>query len=242
MVCSVALLSACGSDKGSSGAATTPATATTSTAAPQPTTAATEPTVTIATVVSPTDASTESPATEPTPTAGADTTEPTSGSTPSSAASADEFKEVAPPKVPTTSAPIAASGTQPDGVYYATVADNGDPLPADGAVVLEFVQLFRGDDCTAHFGTADTDSCVNDYGVVKDPTAAVEVPLGSQYITVSDAATQKSYQVTGTELYGLLHGDAPAAGAPDGYTYTGFGYVVTVAGGKVTRMEQWWTP
>lgn len=245
LLCSVALLTACGSNKSSTGAAsTTPATATTSTAAPVPTAA---PAVTAATVVATTSsAGTESTIAHTASTTAVHTTDATvtSGSTGStSATSGDGFKEVAPPTVPTTSAAIKSPGTQPDGVYYATVADNGQPLPADGAVVLQFVQLFRGDDCTAHFGAAATDSCVNDYGVVNDPTAAVEVPLDSQYITVSDAATQKSYRISGTELYGLLHGDDPAAGkAPAGYAYTGFGYIVTVSGGKVTRMEQWWTP
>ena len=48
--------------------------------------------------------------------------------------------------------------------------------------------------------------------------------------------------VRGIELYSLIHGDAPSAGAPSGYTYVGFGFMMTISSGKVTRLEQWWTP
>ena len=60
--------------------------------------------------------------------------------------------------------------------------------------------------------------------------------------SVVDAATQQSYRVSGPELYRLISGEQPAAGAPDGYFYSGFGYLVTFSGGKITRLEQWWTP
>jgi hypothetical protein len=135
-----------------------------------------------------------------------------------------------------------ADNTHPDGVYYATVTEGGDPPPAEGSVVFELVQLFVGPDCTAHFGSDDPDLCVNDYGVETDPTSTIEVPLDKQYVSVADAATQKSYKISGKELYGLIHGDDPSAGAPEGYVYSGFGYFLTISGGKVTRLEQWWTP
>lgn len=125
-------------------------------------------------------------------------------------------------------------------MYYATITEGG--TPSSGSVVFELVQLFVGADCTAHFGIEDEDACVNDYGVETKPTTSLTVPLSSQYITVADAATQQSLQITGTELFNLIHGDDPAAGAPVGYVYSGFGYLLTVKGGSVTRLEQWWTP
>lgn len=238
------LATACGSDGTSKGGAnTTPVTATTSTAAPQSTLApaSTTPASTVPVTAAPTTAAHAAATTVPAAptTAAVATTAPATTAAPSTAA---EYHEVKPPSVPSTSAPVLADNTHPDGVYYATVTEGGDPPPAVGAVVFELVRLFVGPDCTAHFGTADPDLCVNDYGVETNPTSTIEVPLARQYVSVADAATQKSYQISGHELYGLIHGDQPTAGAPNGYVYSGFGYFLTVAGGKVTRLEQWWTP
>ena len=249
LACSLALFGACGSDGGaSSGVNTTPATATTSTAAPQSTVAvATVPTssapIAVATVAPTSDATdhtTES--TDDTDTSAARTTSTIAGVSTTDASSRVEYATVTAPVVPTETAAIRADNTHPDGVYYATVTEGGDPPPAVGSVVFELVQLFTGDACATHFGPEDQDSCVNDYGVETDPTSTIEVPLADEYITVADAATQASLRISGAELYGLLHGDDPSAGAPKDYLYSGFGFIVTVAGGEVTRLEQWWTP
>ena len=109
-------------------------------------------------------------------------------------------------------------------------------------MVFEIVQLFVGEACFEHFGEEDEDACVNDYGVETDPTAFIELPLAHQYITVVDAATQLSYQVSGHELYNLILGEVPSEGAPPDYMYSGFGFLMTFADGEVTRLEQWWTP
>ena len=235
------LATACGSDGSSkTGADTTPVTATTSTAPPvSTTTLAPVPTTPIAPIetVAPTTTA-KTAATIPV----TDATDVTNTTSRNTTAAAAEYREVTPPTVPSTSASVPADNSHPDGVYYATVTEGGDPPPASGAVVFELVQLFVGPDCTAHFGTNAPDLCVNDYGVETDPTSTLEVPLVRQYVSVADAATQKSYQVSGPELYGLIHGNDPAAGAPEGYVYSGFGYFLTIAGGKVTRLEQWWTP
>lgn len=256
VTCTVGLLAGCSSDNAATSAAnTTPPTATTSTAAPQatvatPTVPPTTAAVTVATVApGTTDATTVvTGASEPTPSTTNGTTNSTTNSTvvgttaPAGSAASGGYTKVSPPTVPATTATIRADNTHPDGVYYATVTEGGDPPPADGSVVFELVQLFVGPSCTAHFGAADEESCVNDYGVETDPTSTIEVPLTDQYITVADAATQDSLKITGRELYGLLHGDDPSAGAPADYLYSGFGFLVTIAGGTVTRLEQWWTP
>ena len=241
LACTIGLLTACGSDgSGKGGANTTPVTATTSTAAPQSTTVAPVPTTPVtepAATTAPTTNATAAPTTDAT-----DSTNSTETTVAVTIPTVADYTEVGPPKVPSTSASVLADNTHPDGVYYATVTEGGDPPPAAGAVVFELVQLFVGPDCTAHFGAQDPDLCVNDYGVETDPTSTIEVALTRQYVSVADAATQKSYRVSGPELYGLVHGDDPSAGAPEGYQYSGFGYFLTFAGGKVTRLEQWWTP
>ena len=259
-ICSIALLAGCGSDSGNSaGASTTPPTATTSTAAPQstvapPTVPVPSAPVTVATVAPTEPATTEPDVTEPEATE--PVTEPSattgpgsiSGTVAGGGSTTGEYVKATPPQVPTTTAAVHADNSHSDGVYYATVTEDGDPPPADGSVVFEVVQLFVGDACTEHFGADDDEACVNDYGVETDPTTTIEVPLtgtddaGVAYITVADAATQDSLMISGAELYRLIHGDDPSAGAPEGYLYSGFGFLVTISGGVVTRLEQWWTP
>ena len=237
------VVAACGSDGGNAGDNTTPPTASTNTLAPQETT-------TIPSTAAPTTAATTSlPTTEPA------TTEPaTTEATTTEAATTQyvtipptteallEFTPVDSPTVPARTEAVQPDNSNPNGVYYATVSEGGDPPPAEGSVVFEIVQLFVGDACIDHFGADDEDACVGDYGVETDPTAALELPLGDQHITVVDAATQQSYAVSGAELYRLILGDTPAERAPPDYVYSGFGYLMTFENGTVTALEQWWTP
>jgi hypothetical protein len=48
--------------------------------------------------------------------------------------------------------------------------------------------------------------------------------------------------VSAGELARLVNGAPPSAGAPDGYRYVPFPFLVTVAGGVPTRLEQLWAP
>ena len=108
--------------------------------------------------------------------------------------------------------------------------------------MFKLVQLFTGPDCPAKFGTADENVCLNGYDIIDDPVSTIEVPLTDQYITVVPSDTQKSYQISGSELLRLMTKQTPAAGAPAGYEYVIFGYFITFKDGNVTRLEQWWTP
>ncbi len=146
------------------------------------------------------------------------------------------------PVVPAATAPVSVTKMQADGLYYGSVTESGAPVAGGTSVGFELVQLFTGAACIGHFGVTDEDACVNDYGVETNPTATVEVSLGGQFISVVDAATQQSYRVSGAELYELLIGGVPSAGAPIDYVYSGFGYLITVEAGAITRLEQWWTP
>jgi len=238
----VVLLGACSSGGGAAPQISTPATATTSTAAPVQT--VTSALVTSTAVPPPTSTSHVVPSTSISATTSTAPTIPGAATTTTAAepVGGDEYVSATPPVAPPHTHVVPADNTHPDGVYYGTVSEGGDPPAADGSVVFELVQLFTGADCTAHFGAEDEDACLNDYGVETDPTSSIEVALGEQYITVVDSATQLSYQVTGHELYRLIQGEQPAEGAPEGYFYSGFGFFVTFKDGKVIRLEQWWTP
>lgn len=233
-------IASCGSDSPSSGTdASTVTTATTTTAAPESTIAAT----TTSAAATTTAAETTVPETDPTtPESEPATSAPTTEAPTTTAASSGEYEQVPSPSVPAETAPVDASDNHPDGVYYASVSEGGDPPPAAGNVVFELVQLFTGQACIDHFGDEDEDACVGDYGVETDPTSAVEIDLDSVFISVVDAASKQSYRISGSELNELLLGGDPAAGAPADYLYSGFGYLVTYQGGAITRVEQWWTP
>lgn len=154
-----------------------------------------------------------------------------------------EYVPVESPTPPSASERVTESGgTIPDGMYYASVSEEVDPEVPVGSVVFEIVQVFTGPACIEHFGEEDEDACVNDFGVETDPTLSVLVPLDGQFISVVDAATQQSYRISGNELHDVLLGAIPSAGAPADYLYSGFGYLVTFEAGKITRLEQWWTP
>lgn len=259
LTCSLALLTGCSSDDSPSSAGdTTASTATTSTAAPTPTTTEPEPTITADfSDVSPTTAgevSASSAVATPTSTVTGSTIKTPLTTTPTTTKPAattapqpvpeQEYEAAVPPVVPEASTAVPIDNSHPDGVYYATPSEGGDPLPANGAVVFELVQLFIGQDCIDHFGIDDPDACVNDYGIETDPTSFVEVDLTKNdiYITVVDAATQQSFQISGPELYDLIQGDIPSEEAPEEYLYSGFGYFLTFENGDVTRLEQWFTP
>jgi len=242
VIASVLAVAACGADSSSSGTdASTVATATTTTAAPQSTL---ETATTIVTTTAPATTTTEAttPETEPATTAAPTTAAPTTDVTTPDTTPSGEYVSVPGPSVAGQTAPVDASNNHPDGVYYASVSEGGDPPPATGNVVFELVQLFTGQACIDHFGDEDEDACVGDYGVETDPTSSVEVDLDGVFISVADAASKQSYQISGAELNELLIGGDPASGAPADYLYSGFGYMVTYQGGVITRLEQWWTP
>jgi len=262
-VTAVAALTACSSSAPSSVAPSTPATVTTNTAAPLATaptsttlqapattaeaTTSLRPTVVTALVATPTThpttTTTKPKATKPTtpPTSTATSTADANATSTSgvSTGAAAAYLAASAPTVPSSTKPVPSSGSLPDGVYYATAGAGG---PAAHSVVFQVEQLFVGQACTDHFGAEAPDSCMNNYGVEASPKKFMTVTLANQRITVVDGATQKNYRISGAELFRLISGEAPSAAAPAGYEYTAFSYFMTISGGAVTRLTQWWTP
>ncbi|MEO5898861.1 MAG: hypothetical protein ABIR68_01870, partial [Ilumatobacteraceae bacterium] len=106
-------------------------------------------------------------------------------------------------------------------------------------VGFKLIQAFFGAACTAKFGD---DSCDNDFATLEAPTGAFPLYLGTARLTVADAVTQKSFQVTNDELFGLVGGNPPTAAAPAGFTYVPFAFLLNVEGGQIVSAEQVWTP
>jgi hypothetical protein len=148
------------------------------------------------------------------------------------------YDQLAAPILPTDhTPPVPASGPLPDGTYW-VVYNGGDQATPD----VDVYQAFFGDACVAE-AAAKGDECLDDYYVLDTPTQNITtMPFSDDVvITVSDESTQKSYFVTPGELVKIRAG-SPSAGAPAGYHYVPFPYLMRVRSGKITRFRQVWTP
>jgi hypothetical protein len=178
---------------------------------------------------------TPTPSTEPPPTA----PPPTAATT--AAAATGEYQPATAPAFPARSSPPPAEGL-PDGSYYAVV--NG--AAADGPTpraTLTIYQLLTGPEAITA-AQADGHGLDSDIYVPEQPAAQRELELPPELV-ISVARPDRpnvSYGVSAGELARLVNGAPPSAGAPDGYRYVPFPFLVTVAGGVPTRLEQLWAP
>jgi hypothetical protein len=152
------------------------------------------------------------------------------------------------PAVPDATHPIDAAWVDPatqellsvdDGTYWATVVGQGTGDGGARFISFRFAQAFFGDACTAKFGN---DACDNDLGTLETPSGTMPLFLGASRISVADPSTQQSYAVSGDVLFELLADPTAAVGAPPGYLYAPFAYLLQVQGGQIVVAEQVWTP
>ena len=130
-----------------------------------------------------------------------------------------------------------------DGTYWAVASGTGDA--PQKYVDMRFVQAFFGEACRTQFGDSD-DACRNDYGTLETPTGTMRLFVGTAAVTVADPSTQASYSIDVGELHRLLaptsEPSTPGAGAPEGFIFVPFAFLVRVAGGQIVTAEQVWTP
>ncbi|MCB0979093.1 MAG: hypothetical protein M9961_14125 [Ilumatobacteraceae bacterium] len=223
----VATLAACSSEKTSTAESTTSIGDTTTVA--ESTTSVGDATTVPATEAPTTPAPTEAPTT-PAPTAA--TTAPPVGPV------YGLYDEVSPPTVPSThtTAPTA-SGTLPDGTYWTLYNGGDEMLPS-----VTVYQAFFGPECITQ-AAAMGDECLNDIFVQGDPSRDIDdMPFADDvYLTVADAATMHSFWITPAELV-QIRASSPSAGAPAGYDYVPFAYMMTVEDGVIVSFQQVWTP
>lgn len=145
------------------------------------------------------------------------------------------------PPFPTRSTPPPADGL-PDGSYYAVVrgAAADAPVPRVAATIY---QLLTGPEAIAA-AQADGHGLDSDLYVPEQPAANRDIELRPDlFISVARPdRPEVSYAISAAELARLVNGAAPSAGAPDGYHYVPFPYLITVSGGVPTRLEQLWAP
>ena len=192
--------------------------------------------VTSATTVAVTDAPTLPPAPTQAPPAQTKpkTTTPKTAAPTTIPALYAEVSPPVPPKNNTSDVPDNGSSL-PDGVYWVDYTGGEQDTPA-----MRVQQAFFGDACVAKAAeTAQT--CDNGLFVPSSPDREMKLPFASSVkLTVSDERTKKSYRITPDELV-RIRASSPSSGAPDGYGFTNFRFLMTFAGGKITKFEQLWT-
>jgi hypothetical protein len=136
------------------------------------------------------------------------------------------------PAVPDRTQPVAEPLA--DGQYWSpSLGVAGDTLG------FTLAQAFFGPTCEAELGA---DACVDEPGVVDDPSAEVSVAAADLSTVSVVSADRTNYAVTGAELATLAGGGAPSAEAPDGFTYVPYPFLVTVRDGVVVEARQIWVP
>lgn len=148
------------------------------------------------------------------------------------------WMKVEPPKVSTETDDIAVNeGTLGDGTYWAEIA----PVSGSGDIVFRVLKARFGETClewAKDMGLED--GCLNDYNVESYPVAYVALD-GTAEVSVAKAdGPGTSYSINADVLKDLVRGDSN--GAPDGYSWVPFPFVVTVINGFATTARQFWVP
>ncbi len=122
-----------------------------------------------------------------------------------------------------------------DGLYYA-----GTASASGGQVTLTLGQWFTCDDgVLAEHPTLD---CVSGFGTLEDPSAKVKVAANAVVtVNVGDLDTSAKVGISAAEFARLVSGQAPAASAPDGYSYIPYLLFVQVQNGVAVEVEQVYT-
>ena len=129
------------------------------------------------------------------------------------------------------------NGRLVDGTYWATIA----PVSGSHSIAFRILKARFGATCLTwakDYGTDD--SCVNDYNVESYPEAYAALDRMADVSVAKADMPGTSFSVNAKTLQKLL--DGTPAGAPSGYTWTPFPFLVTVTNGWVTTARQYWVP
>jgi hypothetical protein len=184
-------------------------------------------------------ASTTTTTTTTTPTTVAPSSAPPTVAAP--ATTAGPYQPTTSPTYPTRSTAPPADGL-PDGSYYAVVHGAAADAPTP-RVATTIYQLLTGPEAIAAAQAAGH-GLDSDIFVPERPAADRDIELRPD-LFISVARPDRpdvSYAISAAELARLVNGGAPSVGAPDGYRYVPFPYLITVTGGVPTRLEQLWAP
>jgi hypothetical protein len=213
-------------------------------AGPSPVTeGVTTSTITTAVVSLPSLATTIQPATT-TPTTQPPTTPPTTPvpTPPPAGPATGPYAPVEAPTFPARSAPPPPADAWPDGDYYAVVRGTAADAPTPRLAITVY-QLLTGPEAIAA-AQADGFGLDSDVYIAPEPAADRDIELTAD-LPISVARPDRpgvSYAITAGELARLVGGAAPEAGAPEGYQYVEFPFLLKVQGGRPTALQQLWAP
>ncbi len=141
------------------------------------------------------------------------------------------------PGVPDRTAVVdpAMSTFATDGEYWADLSGG----TVDETLTFLLTQAFFADACAAELGI---DECPNDFGTLDEPNALVTVEMMNIGSATVVADNRQNFAVTPQELSILAGGQPPSAGAPEGFTYVPFPFLLTVRDGKIVEAHQIWLP
>jgi len=143
------------------------------------------------------------------------------------------------PAVPNRTQPIDPVLTTivADGPYWAELVGYG--TSNEPFLTFRLSQAMFAATCIEQLGA---DGCPNDYGIINDPNGLLDVPLTDLTSVTVVAQSQQNFAVTAAELFALSSGTPPAVGAPSGYQFVEFPFLLTARGGKVVHANQIWVP
>jgi hypothetical protein len=148
------------------------------------------------------------------------------------------YDEVGLPDVPSGHTdPFVSSGVLADGAYW-VMYNGGETLTPD----ITVLQAYFGAECESAAAAAG-EECLDDVFVPDSPSRDIaDLPFHDNvFLTVSDQSTQLSYWITPDELR-TIRASSPSAGAPAGFGFTPFAFLMTVKDGEIWKFEQIWTP
>ena len=136
-----------------------------------------------------------------------------------------------------TADPIPVDRVLPDGRYWGTAHE----VLGDDGIVFTLVKARFGATCKAWAAERGlTEGCTNDYAV-DDVTSQLVAVDDLDWVTVADpAGPGRSYRIEYDTLVDLVRG--AKVDMPAGRTWTPFPFILEIADGRVTAVDQHWVP
>jgi hypothetical protein len=163
-------------------------------------------------------------------------------SPPPAGPSSGPYTPVDAPAFPTRSAPPPSDDSWPDGEYYVVVRGAAADAPTPRLAITAY-QVLTGPDAIAA-AQADGVGLDSDVYIPASPSADRDIELTAD-LPISVARPDRpgvSYAITAGELARLVNGASPEEGAPEGYAYVEFPFLLTVQGGQPVALQQLWAP
>jgi hypothetical protein len=135
---------------------------------------------------------------------------------------------------------VVNDGTLADGTYWATISLTS----GTGDIVFRVMKARFGDTCMKWAkDNGMTDACMDDYNVDSFTDAYAALDNRAEVSVAKPDGPGTNFSINVDTLKALMHGvNTQVGGAPKGYTWVPFPFVVAVTNGYVTTANQYWVP